>query len=139
MSIIEAVRAYVLEFPGLHENAPVQVDYLGSEGNAYTIEPMPGDPVYRRYTDGGCLKQLNFLFASREYYSPDVEQCAAHQAFYEDFERWVTKRDAAGDFPELGDDRHALRMEVLTGGYAFSEEADTARYQIQLRLIYEEE
>ena len=138
MSIIEAIRDFMLDFPGLHEG-DLCIDFLGAEPEQCTLEPVPCDPVYRRYTDGGALKQFLFLFASREYYSADVQQCAANQAFYEDFAAWIKAQNDARNLPELGVDRYAFSLEVLTSGYAISEDAKTARYQIQLRLIYEEE
>ena len=138
MSIIESIRDYMLTFPGLHEG-DLCIDFLGAEPEQCSLEPVPCDPIYRKYTDGGALKQYLFVFASREYYSADVEQCAANQAFYEDFAAWVRSQNDAGNLPDLGTGKDAFLLEVLTSGYAFSEDAKTARYQIQLRLIYEEE
>ena len=138
MSIIESIRDYMLTFPGLHDG-DLCIDFLGAEPEQCTLEPVPCDPVYRKYTDGGALKQYLFVFASREYYSADVQQCAANQAFYEGFAAWVKEQNDAGNLPDLGTGKSAFSLEVLTSGYAFSEDAKTARYQTQLRLIYEEE
>ena len=138
MSILESLRDYVLSFPELKDGA-LLVDYLGSRAIEYTVETVPCDPVYRQYTDGGCLKQFLFLFASREGYSRDIALCIRNMAFYEHFERWIRERNRAKDLPDLGDGRRPVFLEVLTGGYAFSEDTNTARYQIQLRLVYEEE
>lgn len=137
MSIIEALRCFCLGFPELKDGA-LLVDYLGSTAIEHTVETVPCDPIYRRYTDGGCLKQFLFMFASREGYSRDVDQCIQNMEFYEHFERWIREKNEEGDLPDLGDDRRPVSLEVLTGGYAFSEDATTARYQMQLRLIYEE-
>lgn len=139
MSIIESLRDFIITCPHIGADQPVLVDYLGTEVKSTTLEPLPCDPVFRRYVDGGCLRQFLFLFASREIYCADVEQCQANQAFYEDFAVWIRQQNAAGVLPDLGEGRRAFRLEILSGGYAFSEGADTARYQIQLRLIYKEE
>ena len=137
--MIEAIRKYLLTYPGLSEgNAALHVDFLGADGENYTIEPVPSDPVYRQYTDGGCLKQYLFVFASREYYSPDVAQCVENQAFYEDFGRWIREQNRAGILPDPGEHVRPVSIEVQTGGYVFSEDAETARDQMQLRYIYEE-
>lgn len=137
MSIIEALRRFCLGFPELKDGA-LLVDYLGAKAIEYTVETVPCDPVYRRYTDGGCLKQFLFLFASREGYSRDVDQCIRNMEFYEHFERWIRAQNRAGNLPDLGEHCRAVSLDVLTSGYAFSEDANTARYQMQLRLIYEE-
>ena len=104
MSIIESIRDYMLTFPGLHEG-DLCIDFLGAEPEQCSLEPIPCDPIYRKYTDGGALMQYLFVFASREYFSADVEQCAANQAFYEDFAAWVKAQNDAGNLPDLGTDK----------------------------------
>lgn len=137
-SLIECVRDFVLTFPELDEDGCLYVDYLGDQAIEYSVEAVPCDPVFRRYTDGGCMKQFLFLFASREFYSADVNQCIENLAFYEHFEHWITNSNLNGVLPDL-DGRTPVSIEVLTGGYAFDADSSTARYQMQLRLLYEEE
>lgn len=135
--LIECVRDYVMQFPELRDGR-LMVDYLGSDAIEYTVETVPTTPLFKQYVDGGCVKQFLFLFASREYYSADVNQCIENLAFYENFERWITENNEKGILPDL-DMRTPCSIEVLTGGYVFDCESSTARYQIQLRLLYEEE
>lgn len=134
-AIIDCLRDYVMEYPGLQEGM-FCVDYLGADPTEYCLEAVPCDPVYRKYTDGGCLRQFLFLFASREFFSADVVQNSANAAFYEDFEQWIRENNEAGTLPDL-DGREAISIEVLTSNYVFSADGDAARYQIQLRLIYQ--
>lgn len=136
--LIECVRDFILTFPALDENGCLYVDYLGDQAIEYSVETVPCDPVFKRYTDGGCMKQFLFLFASREYYSADVIQCIENLSFYEDFSSWINQKNRSGELPDL-DGRDPVSIEVLTGGYAFDADAETARYQIQLRLLYEED
>ena len=136
-SLIECVRDYILTFPELDDGF-LYVDYLGDQAIEYAVEAVPCDPVFRRYTDGCCMRQFLFVFASREFYSADVNQCIENLAFYEHFERWITDNNLNGELPDL-DGRAPVSIEVLTGGYAFDAESNTARYQMQLRLLYEEE
>ena len=138
MSIIESVRAFVLTYPDLPDGN-VLSDYLGSSACEFTLEPIPCNTIYRQYTDGGALKQYCFLLASRFFYTDDLRQCADNQKFFEDFAAWVTAQDRAGHLPALDEGRTAFSLDVLTHGYVISEDAETARYQIQLRLVYEEE
>ncbi len=137
-SLIECVRDFILTFPDLDENGCLYVDYLGDQAIEYSVEAVPCDPVFKRYTDGGCVKQFLFLFASREYYSADVNQCIENLSFYEDFGNWINQKNRSGELPDL-DGRDPVSIEVLTVGYAFDADAETARYQIQLRLLYEED
>lgn len=135
--MVQCIREFILNFPELKDGC-LYVDHLGSTAVEYTVEAVPCDPVYQKYTDGSCMKQFLFLFASREFYNADVNQCIENSAFYESFERWIWERNRSGDLPDL-DGRTPVSITVLTGGYAFDADENTARYQIQLQLIYEEE
>lgn len=136
--LIECIRNYILRFPELKDGY-LLVDILGDKPIEYTIETVPCAPVVRKYTDGSCMKQFLFIFASREFFSEDVAQNIENLGFYEKFEDWIKEQNDEGILPDLGDDREPVSIEVLTGGYAFEADTNTARYQIQLRLTYEEE
>lgn len=136
--IIKSIRDYIMSFPELKEGC-LLVDFLGNEPIEYTIEPVPSDPIHTKYTDGSCIKQFLFIFASREYFSEDVNTCIENLGFYEQFEDWIEEQNDRGRLPDLGDDREPVSIEVLTRAYAFDVDTNTARYQIQLRLLYEEE
>lgn len=135
--LIDCIRDFIMTYPELKDGC-LMIDYLGDKPVEYAIEAVPCDPVYRKYTDGGCMKQFLFTFASREVFAADVSCCTDNLAFYEEFERWITGKNNSDDLPDL-DGREPVSIEVLTGGYAFSADGNTARYQIQLRLLYEEE
>lgn len=132
-AIIQCLREHIINFPELKDGC-LMVDYLGDKPIEYTVEPVPCDPVHTRYTDGSCIKQFLFIFASREYYGADINRNIENLGFYEEFADWITETE----LPDL-DGRIPVSIEVVTGGYAFDTEANTARYQIQLRLLYEEE
>lgn len=136
--VIEGVRNYILGFPELKDGC-LMVDYLGAEPVEYMVEGVPCDPVYKRYVDGSCIKQFLFIFASREYFSADVNQAIENLEFYEKFGDWIDDNNDSGILPNLGDGREAVSIEVLTSGYSFSEGTNSSRYQIQLRLLYEED
>lgn len=135
-SIIECIREYIMTFPELKDGC-LLVDYLGSEPIEYTVEAVPCERIFKKYVDGGAIKQFLFIFASREFYNAEVTQCIENLEFYEHFEDWIEKQNLSDNLPDL-DGRMPVSLEVLTGGYAFDEDAETARYQIQLRLLYED-
>lgn len=137
-SIIESVREFIMKFPKLKDGA-LLVDYLGNSPIEYTVEPVPCSPVVRKFIDGSCEKQFLFLFASREAYSDDVNQCIENLSFYEDFSDWIYECNNSRNLPILSGNRTAEEIEILTGGYQIYADTNTARYQIQLRLIYEED
>lgn len=136
--IIESVREFIMKFPKLKDGV-LLVDFLENSPIEYTVETVPCDPIVKKYIDGSCEKQFLFLFASREAYSDDVNICIENLAFYDDFEDWIYKQDCNGNLPILSGNRTAVGLEVLTKGYQLYADTNTARYQVQLRLIYEED
>ncbi|HJB19816.1 MAG TPA: hypothetical protein H9782_11275 [Candidatus Bariatricus faecipullorum] len=131
--IIESIRDYILSCPFL-KDGKVNVDYLPDE-MAYSIDPVGGDPVYKQYTDGTCLKQFQFSLLSKEAYDGDARTGIANSGFYQFFEEWIERNNMNDIFPKL-EGHTAARVDVLQSGYLFSTEADLGRYQIICRLIY---
>ena len=132
--IIESIRDYILTCDFLKEGK-VNIDYLPDE-MSYSIEPIGGDPVYKCYTDGTCMKQFQFALMSTEAYDGDARTAIAASGFYQFFEEWIEKNNMNDIYPEL-EGHSPVRIDVLQSGYLFSTEADLGKYQIQCRLIYE--
>lgn len=132
--IIESIRDYIKTCDYL-KDGKINIDYLPDE-MGYSIEPIGGDPFYKRYIDGGCLKQFQFALMSVEAYDGDARTAIAASGFYQIFEEWIEENNMNDIYPEL-EGHEPIRIDVLQSGYLFSTEADLGRYQIQLRLIYE--
>ena len=67
--MIEEIRDF-LKREGLLKNGKIGVNYLSEKPLHYTVDEVPTDPVIKRYTDGGSLRQCLFVIASREEFSP---------------------------------------------------------------------
>ena len=134
--IIQSIRDYVLLNPDI-DDRKININYLGN-GMEYSIDPIGADPNYKKYVDGGGLKQFQFAFTSKEAYDGDARTGIANSGFYQAFEEWVEKNNMNDILPEL-DEHKAVKVEVLQSGYLFSTEADLGRYQMICRLIYEQE
>lgn len=133
--IINAIRDYLRTCP-LLDNNRINVDFLGKEAVEYSIEPTPTDPVIRTYADGGTLRQYLFVFASREWYGPDVRMMLDNSGFFEAFADWIEEQSMRGNLPVLSGRRKSRSLEVLSSGYLFENTTNDAKYQIQLRLVY---
>ena len=129
----------MLQCPYLKDMAPLNVDYLGNEATAYTIDGVPNTPTIRKYVDGSKLKQFSFVLGSREFYGPDYAQNIENSGVYENISKWFDKMTEEGNLPRLSDNQTPIRVEAVSSGYMFGATADTARYQIQARLVYYEE
>ena len=113
-----------------------RVDALGVSGIEYTIETGTFEPVIQKYIDGSSIRQYQFYFGSREYYSMDRIQNIQNSAFYEELANWVDKQSKLGNLPELPEGMEADEMQVMSPGYIFDISMKNSRYQIPLRLIY---
>lgn len=133
--IIDCIREYFKTCP-LLKKGKINVNYLGEQPVAYTIEQVPSDPMIKRYSDGASQRQCLFVFASREYYDNDVLGNMDMAKFYEELAEWVEGQSEAGVLPVLGEGYQSLDMRTNTSGYLMSADAQTARFQIQMRLIY---
>lgn len=136
MSIVEAVRAWLRTYPPLSDGR-LGVDFLPETAKTYSVDTEPVQPVVKRYLDGSSVRQFAFVLSSREFHSDLIAQNMENSAFYENFSGWVAQQNRAKCLPELGEWRTAHRVEVTSPGYPFQVyEEGTARYQIQLKLIY---
>ena len=135
--IIKALRDYISQCPYLYEfNKGINVDYLDNDSTTYSIEEVPCEPIIKRYINGDTKRQYDFIFASRESYGADVFQNIENSGFYEDFSNWIEEQSVKGNLPSLEGNKESLEIKVSTTGYAFQTDDNSARYQIQLKLIY---
>jgi hypothetical protein len=128
--MIDSIRTYMITCPYLDDERVINVDYLTNE-LSYSIEPIPSDPYVKRFVDGGGIKQFQFAFTSKESY--DASETIGINQFYEQFSEWIELQNDLGIYPFEG----CTGIEIMTSGYLFDSESANARYQIQLRVLYE--
>ena len=128
--MIDDIRTFMLTCPYLENDRVVNVDYLTNE-LSYSIEPIPSDPYVKRFVDGGGIKQFQFAFTSKESY--DASETIGINQFYEEFSEWIELQNDLGIYPFA----ECTGIEIMTSGYLFDSESALARYQIQLRVLYE--
>lgn len=138
MTIVEAIRNWVRGCSLIDDDLRVNVDWLPENATEYTIDSIPGDAVVQRYIDGSAKKQELFVFGSREPYGSDVLQNIDNSGFYESFCEWVEEQNDVGNLPVLETGKTPIKVDVLSTAYVFQSDAETARYQIQCRLLYME-
>lgn len=137
--IINDIRKFIKDNCPLVDGVKINVNYLGERARRYTLEQEPVSRVIKKYSDGGTMRQLVFVFASRELFGEEDRENLEISRFYEELAEWLDKTSADGILPKLADGKTALKIEALTGGYLMSNDQRTARYQIQCRLIYKQE
>lgn len=135
MTIIESVRQFLGGCPLLADGL-LRVDFLPEDAASYSVDVTPVTPVVKRYLDGSSTRQFLFTLATRTYYGEFVRQQLDNLAFFDQFTEWVDAQDRARNYPDLGEGRQVQSLEVTTSGYVFAADTETARYQIQCRLVY---
>lgn len=135
MSIIEAVRTYLGTCPLLGGKV-LNVDFLPADATAYSVDASPTKPVIKQFLDGSSKRQFDFVLATRAFYGTLIRQQMDNLGLFETFEQWLDAQNKAKNFPDLGEDRTVMKLEVSTSGYVFTQDADMARYQIQCKLTY---
>lgn len=136
MKIIEAIREYIssLECMKIFDNA-INVNYLDSETDNFSIEEIPCNPIIKKYVDGSTIRQFQFAFCSREPYGAEIIQNIDNSSFYEDFANEIEDKNNKGILPLLAD-IEVRSLEVTSSAYAVGVTEDTAMYQINLNLKY---
>lgn len=133
-SVIQSLRDYFLQC-GLLRGGEFNIDYLPN-GRAYSLAPLPSDPVYKQYVDGGKIYQFQYSFTSKEAYDGDARTMIDNSYFYQQLSDWVEYQNDQEILPKL-EGRTAVSNTLMSSYYLFDSDADLARYQIQLRLLYE--
>lgn len=136
-SIIEAIKTHI-ETCSLLQNGNVNVDYVGTQ-MSYSIDPLPCDPIVRRYTDGGGIMQFQFAFTSKEVYDEDDRITIENSGFCQQFEEWMEQQNMLDTLPELPKGKSAFKYETMNKGYLFDIVGNKAKYRIECRLIYTQE
>lgn len=137
-SIIRGVVDYFAACPLLKDGV-FYVDGLGNEAIGYTIETVVTTPIVQQYIDGSSVRQYQFNFGSREYYSLDRLQAIQNSTFYENLADWIEEQSNAGILPDMPSGCQAEKIAIQSPGYMFDANMQNARYQIQLMLQYYKE
>jgi len=139
MSIINSVRTYLATYTGLKTGAPLWVDYLGNNPSEYAVIPLAGGKVIETYLSGKSLREFPFAFQSMESTADDLERLE-NSGFFETFSDWLETQSEAGTLPTLAAGQTPELIEATGWGYLYQQgNSDTGVYQIQCRLVYQQD
>lgn len=139
MTVIDSLYDW-LKTCSLFEEKRLDIDCLQSDSNHYSLDAVPCERIVKRYLDGSSVRRQLFTISSRAPFGPDITTQSENLQFFDDLESWLEEQAERGLLPDLGENRRARSLTVLSSSYPV--EADegqgggTARYQIQLELIY---
>lgn len=141
MTIIENISRYLADCPYIGQLQRICVDYLAEGEESYSVEAVPAQTVVQSYIDGSSTRQFVFVFAARLHYSDELRNNIDNSGLYEHFADWLEEQTETDHLPELPAGKTATKIEAMSSGYLFDISGDlsNARYQIQCRLIYDQE
>ena len=135
----EQLRTWFRGCPALAEGSRFRVDYLAENPTEYALYAVPSQINYRENILGEevptDIQIINYIFASKESYGPDVEQNLANLGFYDEVVMWILAQNERRSFPTINEGRIKSIVPTLTA-YPIQIGSDAAKYQIQLKITY---
>ena len=133
--MIEEIKDFFAKCPYLKEEKQ-NIDFLGTTEGSFSIETVPAEPVIKRYTTGGSLRQYCFLISLRQRFGGTVPENLKNEQLCENLADWVEDCSLKGNLPRLKDGLVAQNISVTKSGYMSDESTNHARYEIGFKLIY---
>lgn len=135
----EQLRNWFRGCPALAEGSRFHMDFLAENPTDYALYAVPSTIVCQENVLGeelpADIQSIDYIFASKESYGPDVEQNLANLGFYDEIVCWIIQQNALRNFPAINEGRIKSIVPTLTA-YPIEIGSDAARYQIQLRITY---
>lgn len=137
--MIDSIRDYLLKYDYFEKNESfINVNFLDYEIGSFSLDPVPTQPVVKKYVDGSAIKQYEFALTSKESYSEDCLKNIEISNFYLDFEKWIYNNNLNNYLPELSFGQESMGIEITTNGILVNNESGDCIYQISLKLKYYE-
>lgn len=133
--MINTIKAFINTCPTLSD-IDVNINYLGENEKSGAIENASCEPIIKNYTDGGALRQFLFTVSLREKYGQNAAENAAATDKLDELSDWIFEQDRLGILPNLDGNKNSVSLEVIKTGWVDEKMSDTAKYQLQCRLVY---
>lgn len=133
-SNFELIKEYI-EKCTLLKKGKVNVEYLNKKDYSYSINMVPVEPVYKKYADGGAIKQIAFDFViTLPLGSIEIENLI-NSAFCEEFMNWIETQNRNRIYPDI---EGARSINCTSPGYVLDRTESSAIYIIQMNFKYYE-
>ena len=128
-AIMNSVVEFFRECPVLNEDGTFSVDTLPEKTLNYAFSYVPSTRVRKTYLDGSTVRQFNFTLSSNEIFDQETAVNLQNSAFYDQLSDWVEDQT-------LPNGMKAQHLYVTLPGHLESTNGKTARYSIQMQLVY---
>ena len=131
-SKMELIKEFIETCPYL-KNGEVNLDFIDSDPQSYSLDETPVDPVLVNFKDGGKRLQIQFDFSIQASFS--VLENIKNSKFCDDFTDWIQKQDDTGNLPKIDD---ICWIKCLGRGTITQTTGTTAIYSIPMQVAYDE-
>lgn len=137
MTVAEALKNWLYTFENIELDDRINTDKLDSEPESYGLFKQANQEVIT-FVNGTRDITDYFTFLARQ--STKAESSRLDNAeWMETLERWVYKKNLAGELPTFENGRTCNRVAVTVGGYMIeNENLETAQYQLSILINYTE-
>lgn len=136
MNALDATRKWLREeCPLIDANDRFLPNYLGADTTAYTLRTA-GDS-HRQNIIGADLATYNLVFEAQLPFGETLAPNIAAADFFARLAAWVRGQNAAQNYPDIAG-YEVTRLTASNAGIITSATANTARYQLQLKIECQE-
>lgn len=134
----EYLRLWLRKCPAIQQAYKMGLDYLSEKASEYAVFTVPS-PIQARENILGELvldeiQTENFIFASKENYSPSAAQNSSNLLLHQMVVSWILEQNNAGNFPSWNG--LVLSIVPTLTGAPVQVGSSVAKYQIQLKVTY---
>lgn len=116
------------------EDGKVNLDFIDSDPQSYSVDETVVDPVLNYFRDGGRRLQIQFGFSIQANFS-DVENIK-NSKFCDNFTKWIYEQNEKGNLPKI----EGIDWIKCLGRGTITRSSDTtAIYSIPVQVAYIEE
>lgn len=138
MSILSCFSDWLGQCPQL-AGRRINANYLDADAPCWALVEAPVTPVLSQYADGTCLKQKSLALTAVQDYSPDVLVQLEETGVWESVGEWVQAQNRRRrNLPVLDAGCTCRKVEVSATHAVIQSSAQTARFQIQFMITYEQ-
>lgn len=132
-SNMELIGEFIETCPLLNKGK-VNLDFIDSDPQSYSIDETPVDPVLNYFKDGGRRLQIQFDFSIQANFS--VLENVKNSKFCDNFMKWIYEQNEKDNLPKI----EGIDWIKCLGRGTITRTSDTtAIYSIPMQVAYDED
>lgn len=135
---VEKLREYLMQIiDGIltDTNYQINANMLSADVNNYSLDKIPMSSLVERWVTGYELHKDVYAFRSRNNYSQDTIENLLNVGFFEVFENIIKNKNRNKVLPQIAG---IQSIECLNCGSMNYADTNTAEFEIQIQIVYEE-